>query len=249
MFGFGKKKDRPAAASAAPASPAAAGGASTGCLLCGAGPAAPPAAPARCALCGGERLPAEACASGHALCEPCLTGPVADVIERACAASDERDPVALALRVLRHPRVRPGPSEYDQLVPSVLVAAWTTARGEVAARAERVREARARVPARPAGRPDGRGAAAGAGTFVALAAEAAGGARDGALVDRAIARAQAIIGSGADAACERRNALVAVLAAARVARELGTELPARGLSCENAGKNPSCVGAGCPFNR
>jgi hypothetical protein len=85
---------------------------------------------------------------------------------------------------------------------------------------------------------------------VALAAEAAQGAADGALVDRMVARARLVIGDGDDTLCMRRNALVAVLAAARFVRdELGAELPARGLGCERAGKNPSCVGAGCPFNR
>jgi hypothetical protein len=175
------------------------------------------------------------------------------VVERTCAASEERDPVALALRLVRHPRLRLGPDEHDLLVPSVLLAAWSTARGEGTARAARVREARARsTPQAPAERVRDRalGAAAGAGTFAAVAAEVLHGRSDTSRVDRMISRARALIGEGEDALCQRRNALVAVLAAARFAREgLGADLPARGISCERAGKNPSCVGAGCPFNR
>ncbi|MFT3912794.1 MAG: DUF5714 domain-containing protein [Anaeromyxobacteraceae bacterium] len=221
------------------------------CLVCG--DALLGAGEAGCTLCGRTGAHPERCGRGHAVCDACLDGPAADVVERTCAASDERDPVALALRLLRHPRLRLGPADHDQLVPSVLVAAWSTTRNEPGKRAARVSEARARARAAPTvklGRPDGRGAAAGAGAFVSLAAEASRGGPDAALVDRMIARAQAIIGSGDDAACMRRNALVAVLAAARFAKDgLGAELSARGFACENAGRNPTCVGAGCPFNR
>jgi len=232
------------------------GGPSPGCLVCGAGLAAvnaAPAGPAPCALCGASGAVAERCTAGHAVCEACLAGPGAAVVERTCAASEEHDPVALALRLLRHPRLSLGPGDHDLLVPAVLVAAWSNVRGEGAARAARVRQARVRSePPVPSGRAlaRGQGAAAGAGTFVAVVAVAAGGAADGALVDRMVARARFIIGEGDDTLCVRRNALVAVLAAARFARDgLGAELPARGLACERAGKNPSCVGAGCPFNR
>jgi hypothetical protein len=244
---FWKRPPAPAAASAPP--PTAAG---VACLVCGDALLAP-GGEAGCTLCGAAGAHPERCARGHALCEACLAGPAADLVERTCAATDERDPIALALRLLRHPRLLLGTADHDQLVPSVLVAAWSNGRNEPGKRPARVAEARARAAAAPAarpGRPDGRGAAAGAGAFVALAAEATRGGPDVALVDRMIARAQAIIGSGEDALCVRRNALVAVLAAARFAKEgLGVELPARGLSCERAGKNPSCVGAGCPFNR
>ncbi|MFO0582582.1 MAG: DUF5714 domain-containing protein [Anaeromyxobacter sp.] len=243
--------ESPPPAAKAPPAAAVTPPAGAACLVCG--DALLGAGEAGCTLCGRTGVHPERCGRGHAVCDACLDGPAADVIERTCAASDERDPVALALRLLRHPRVRLGPADHDQLVPSVLVAAWSTTRNEPGKRAVRVAEARARAKAAPTvklGRPDGRGAAAGAGAFVSLAAEASRGGADAALAGKAVARAQAIIGSGDDAACMRRNALVAVLAAARFAKDgLGTELSARGFACENAGRNPSCVGAGCPFNR
>jgi hypothetical protein len=187
------------------------------------------------------------------VCGACLSGPPADLVERVCGASDERDPVALALRLVSHPRLRLAPEDHDLVVPAALVAAWSSRRGEAAARAGRVREARARlapVPPEVRARRGGEGASAGAGIFVAVASSASRLAGDGALVDRVVARARAVIGEGDDALCERRNTLVAVLAAARFAREeLGADLPSRGLACERAGKNPTCVGSGCPFNR
>jgi hypothetical protein len=243
-------------APAAPAAPAAARSAAApsaaaGCLVCGAALADAGGAPGACALCGREGRLAERCAAGHAACAACLAGPAAEVIARACGATEERDPVAIAVRLTRHPTLRLGPADHDLLVAAALVASWSTVRGEGAQRAARVRAAVERAPrAAPPARPDGRGAATAAGTFVALAAEADRRASVEALVEQAAARARALVGEGEDALCLRRNALVSILATARFARDhLGADLPARGLACERAGKNPSCVGAGCPFHR
>jgi len=192
---------------------------------------------------------AERCRSGHAVCAACLGGPAREVVERTCAASVERDPVAIAERLTRHAVLRLLPEDHDLLVPAALAAAWSNVRGEGGLRAVRVREAAGRMP--PPGRPrhDGEGAASGAGAFVSLVAGWSGRA-DPALAEQAAARASALIGRGDDALCPSRNALVAILATARLAREkLGTEMPAHGVACERAGKNPTCIGSACPFNR
>lgn len=173
-----------------------------------------------------------------------------DLIERTCLASEEKDPLAIAHRLLHEPALKRHGPEHGFLVPAVLVAAFSNARGEGAKRAERVAEARRRSD--PAagfcGTRGTCGAAVGAGTFVAIVAGAAPKQRD--LADRMTRRALSVIGKSDGARCSRRDSRLAILAAVKFAHEhLKTQMPTRGPSCEWATSNKDCVGPGCPFNR
>lgn len=229
----------------APAGPppcASSGG--TGCLLCGKELVRlDRPKQLACALCG-VRGPADSrCKDGHHVCEACDASPAADVIERACAASEERDPVALALRLLRHPALQRRSADHDLLVTAVLVATWSNATGEPARRAERVAETRRRATA-----PRAAGGAAAAGAFASIAGEASGA--DAALAERITDRVRAIVGDADAGRCCKRESLLSVLAAAKLAREhLQVDLPAQGIGCETSGRSKDCEGSGCPFNR
>jgi hypothetical protein len=192
-----------------------------------------------CAACG-EPLGA---AAAHA-------SPAMDLIERTCAASEEKDPLAIAHRLLHDPALKRHGPEHDFLVPAVLVAAFSNARGEGAKRAERVAEARRRSdPAAGGfcGKPGGCGPAAGAGTFVAIVT---GEAKPRGLADKLSKRALAVIGKSDGTRCCRRDSKLAILAAVKFANEhLDTRIPTRVPSCEWSATNRDCVGAGCPFNR
>lgn len=224
-----------------------------GCLLCGE-PRSPATSEARCALCGAASAAGLRCAAGHLTCADCDGAAAADVIERACAASDERDPVALALRLFRHPALLRDGAAAHVLVPSVLAAAWANQGGAAgkADRAARVAEARRRAGADGAGcAPGVCGAAAGAGTFVALAGAAGGanGAAEKDLPAAMTAKARSVVGAKGSTCC-KRDALLSILAASRFAREnLAIDLPAGGVGCETSGRAASCMGSGCPFNR
>src|SRR5512139_1120616 len=120
--------------------------AETGCLVCGAPLVYLAASEAMtCALCGAARPSNARCAAGHYACDACHAAPAKDVIERTCAATDETDPIALAVRLMRHPAVKMHGPEHHFLVPAVLLAAYSNARREPQKRAERVAEARRRV--------------------------------------------------------------------------------------------------------
>lgn len=229
--------------------------ASTGCLVCGADLVYLPAsAPMRCALCGAARASAARCAAGHFVCDACHAAPARDVIERACAASEERDPIALAVRLMRHPALKMHGPEHHLLVPAVLVTAYWNAKGAPAQRAAAVREARRRsepVTGGFCGLQGACGAGIGAGTFVALVTGATpleGPARG--LANRMTARALDVVSRTGGARCCKRDSFLSILAAARFAREhLGVALPARGPACEWSGTNRECMKARCPFHR
>ena len=96
----------------------------SGCLVCGeALEYLSASAPMTCALCGGGRDSAARCVAGHFVCDACHAAPAKDVIERACAVTDERDPVALAERLMHHPALKLHGPEHHFLVPAVLLAA------------------------------------------------------------------------------------------------------------------------------
>lgn len=227
----------------------------SGCLVCGAGLVYLPAsAPMTCALCGATHPSAARCASGHYVCDACHAAPAKDVIERTCAASAERDPIALAVWLMRHPAVKLHGPEHHFLVPAVLLSAYLESRGERSCKAEVLREARRRsdpVAGGFCGLQGACGAGIGAGTFVALATGStplAGPARG--LANRMTVRALDAISRTDGARCCKRDAFLAILAAARFAREhLGADLPARGPACEWSAANRECSGDGCPFRR
>jgi hypothetical protein len=229
--------------------------AETGCLLCG----APlvylaESAPMTCALCGATHAGHARCDAGHHACDACHASPAKDVIERACAATDGVDPIALAVRLMRHPAVKMHGPEHHFLVPAVLLAAWSNARGEPGQRAARVAEARRRsdpVVGSFCGIQGACGAGIGAGTFVAIATGATPvkGPERG-LSNRMTARALEVISRTNGARCCKRDSFLAVLAAARFAREhLGVALRTRGPACEWSAANAECTGDACPFHR
>ncbi len=234
---------------------AAAPAAETGCLVCGADLVYLDAsAPMTCALCGATRASNARCADGHYACDACHAAPARDVIERTCAATGETDPIALAVRLMRHASVKMHGPEHHFLVPAVLLATWSNARGEPERRAARVAEARRRsepVLGSFCGIQGACGAGIGAGTFVAVASGSTpvkGPER--CLSNRMTARALDVIARSDAARCCKRDSFLAILAAARFARErLGVALPARGPACEWSGTNAECSGVACPFHR
>ncbi|HET8542142.1 MAG TPA: DUF5714 domain-containing protein [Anaeromyxobacter sp.] len=229
--------------------------AETGCLVCGAPLVYLEAsAPMACALCGASRASNARCAAGHHACDACHAATAKDVIERTCAATDETDPVALAVRLMRHPAVKMHGPEHHFLVPAVLLAAYSNARGEPERRAARVAEARRRsdpVLGSFCGIQGACGAAIGTGTFVAIATGSTPtrGPERG-LSNRMTARALDVISRTAGARCCKRDSFLALLAAVRFAKErLGVDLPARGPACDWSGTNAECLGDACPFHR
>lgn len=222
-----------------------------GCLVCG--EALLDAPLDACAFCQGSGRVVERCRSGHAVCEACLLGPARNVILGTGSLTREKDPVIIASRLTLHPKLSLTEEDHHLAVSVALLAAFSNSRGEEEKRATRVAELAASLtsPKEPLlRRESGEGASEGAGDFVHFVGRILGRADDRDLEARAKERALSLIGKGDDALCSRRNTLVSILATARFARgELAIDLPARGLSCERAGKNPTCVGAGCPFNR
>jgi hypothetical protein len=235
-------------------SPTTRDAAASGCLVCGdALVYAQEAQPVECAFCGGAFQSAARCTRGHYVCDRCHASPASDVIERFCQRTELRDPVEIALTLMRHPAVKLHGPEHHFLVPAALLAAWANATSiPVARRAALIAEARKR--AEPllggfCGLQGACGAAIGTGIFVALATGSTplkGAERS--LANQMTARALGVVSRTGAARCCKRDSLLSILSGARFAREsLGVPLPGRGSRCEFSARNAECAQRDCPF--
>ena len=225
-----------------------------GCLVCGEELLYLEAAESvRCAHCDATASSAARCPTGHYVCDGCHSGSAKDVIARVCAASEEQDPIAIARALMRHSALEMHGPEHHFLVPAALLAAFSNVRGEGDRRAERVAEARHRsepIVGGFCGRQGACGAGIGTGIFVAIATGSSPlrGAQRG-LANRMTAEALAIIGAINGPRCCKRDSSLAILAAARFAREhLGVYLPVLDQPCQLWNRNRQCTGGACPFH-
>jgi hypothetical protein len=251
----GSASPKPTEAPAAPAAAPEAKGHAKGCVVCGKALAYLAASePMICALCGGSHVSPARCAAGHFVCDACHAAPAKELIEKVCAASDEKDPMAMALRILSHPAVKLHGPEHHFLVPAVLVAAYSNAKGETAKRAERVAEARKRsepILGGFCGFQGACGAAIGTGTFVSVVTSATPlKGKERGLANRMTARALTVVASTDAARCCKRDSMLSILAAVKFANEhLGVRMPSQGAACAWCDMNDECAGGACPFNR
>jgi hypothetical protein len=228
--------------------------AASGCLLCGEELVYLDATePMACAGCGAVRPSRTRCPAGHFLCDACHSGDANDAVERICAGAGEADPVAIALRAMRHPRVRMHGPEHHFLVPAALLAAWCNARGAAGERAARVAEARRRAAplvGGMCGTQGACGAAIGTGIFASVALGVTPLSTDGwGRAQRLTARALEEVARTGGPRCCKRDGFLALLAGARFSREeLGVELPASVPACEFSDRNRQCLGERCPFH-
>jgi hypothetical protein len=227
----------------------------TGCLVCGKNLVyLPVSSEMTCVLCGAAKISSARCQAGHFTCDACHAAPAMDLVEKVCGTTDERDPMALALRILRDPAVKLHGPEHHFLVPAVLVATYSNVKREPQRRAERVAEARRRVApilGGSCGILGACGAAVGTGTFVSIVTEATPlKGKERGLANRMTARALTVVGATDAARCCKRDSMLSILAAVKFAREhLRVDLAARGPECEWRSVNVQCGGTACPFHR
>jgi hypothetical protein len=210
-----------------------------------------PEATVACRVCRGDLAqfaPAarSACAPE---CDTCRAGGPHEVIERFCRATESRDPVEIALALLRHSSMRLHGPEHRFLVAAALLAAYANVRGEAKAKAGWLAEARRAVEAAPSQacacdlRTDASVGHA-AGLFVATAKG------DGTLAKKLAAASVALASQVKGASCCKRSSFLSLLQACHFTREhLGTDLRAQGPACEWWRENKQCIRDACPFYR
>lgn len=204
-----------------------------------------------CRVCSGDLAQQAASARSDCAteCDTCRGGGPHDVIERFCRATESRDPIEIALALLRHASVKLHGPEHRFLASAALLAAYGNLRGEAKEKGRWLAEARRAVEGAPGaacacdvGTPGS--AAHGAGTFVAIATGESKLARR--LADASVA----LVGQIKGAPCCKRTTFLAILQACHFTREhLRTDLRAQGPACEWWRLNKQCIQDACPFYR
>jgi uncharacterized protein len=224
-----------------------------GCLACGSDLVyLLKAQPMVCSGCGATHASRARCEQGHFFCDSCHAGTAVDAIERTCLASDETDPLAMALVAMRHPKVKMHGPEHHFLAPAVLIAAWCNLRGEGGQKAALLAEVRRRsepVLGGFCGFQGTCGAGVGNGIFFSMvtAGSPLTGKQRG-LANRATAEALSIIGNTNAPRCCKRDTFLALLSAARFARKhLDINFPIKSVRCEFREMNDECTEVECPF--
>jgi uncharacterized protein len=211
------------------------------------------AEPMVCAGCGVTHPSRARCQRGHFFCDRCHSGSAVDAIEQVCLSSDERDPLALALAAMRHPKVKMHGPEHHFLAPAVLLSAWCNLSGQTDRKPALLAEARRRsepVLGGFCGFQGACGAGVGAGIFVSMASGSSPlkGPERGMSI-RATSEALKVIGDTDAPRCCKRDIFLGLLSAARFARKnMGIDFPTGKVRCEFSHMNPECISSACPFH-
>jgi hypothetical protein len=74
------------------------------CIVCG-NPLFSPTGEALCSFCGKRERADYVCPDGHYVCETCRLASAQDLVWKTCEASNEKDPMQIALLLMKHPAI------------------------------------------------------------------------------------------------------------------------------------------------
>lgn len=84
----------------------------------------------RCEYCHDLHEANAVCVGGHFICNLCRQLGADDAIEQYCTRTAGKDPIIMAITLMRNPQVKMHGPEHHVLVPSVLLAAYYNATNE-----------------------------------------------------------------------------------------------------------------------
>jgi hypothetical protein len=226
----------------------------TGCLVCGS-PLVYTAPETRtCHYCRTVQQSNAACQEGHFICDACHSASANDLIQRVCSATDSKEPLALAISLMRDPRIKMHGPEHHYLVPAVLLAAWSNTTGQPeATRAQWVSKARGRAEEVKGG-SCGFNGACGAGIGTGICVSVGLGATPLSVSEWRLANLLtsrslgAIAENGGPRCCKRDTFLAIEQAKAFLEQEKGVAFPAEeSPRCEFSPLNKECIAEACPY--
>lgn len=91
------------------------------------------------------------CVDGHHVCDRCHSLSANDIILKTCINTQERDPVKLAVELMRNHAVNMHGPEHHYLVPAVLLTCYYNTLGDPESKGKGLRKARGRAEKVPGG--------------------------------------------------------------------------------------------------
>lgn len=208
----------------------------------------------KCVFCNGLFESQAKCEDNHFVCDACHSLSANDLIERFAIGSASKDPLGMAITLMKSPSVKMHGPEHHFLVPAVLISACCNASGREAEKEEKIRKARQRaekVLGGFCGFYGNCGAAVGTGIFMSVLTGATPlSVEEWRLSNLMTAESLHSIALAGGPRCCKRNSFIAILKAARFLKEhLHTEVEVGSdlVKCEFYPLNKECKKSACRF--
>lgn len=205
-----------------------------------------------CSLCGEEATAHSLCSAGHYVCDTCHRSKGVEQIITCCRTSDSKNPVELAMRIMKHKAIYSNGPEHHTLVGAVLLTAYHNAGGDINF-AEALDELCTRsleVPGGTCGFWGTCGAAVSAGMYMSILLGATPLTREPwAQTMQLTARILDHLAKQGGPRCCKRSSFTSIRAAAEYTEELfdvRMEMPKQ-IVCTHYPQNKECLKKECPY--
>jgi len=195
------------------------------------------------------------CTDKHFICDRCHSLPANDLIEQTCINSNLKNPLELALILMREPVIKMHGPEHHFLVPAVLLATYYNTKNESGKREEKIKEVRRRSEKILGGFCGSHGicgAAVGNGIFISLITNTTPlSEKEWRLSNQITAKTLlAIANQGGPRCCKRGSFISIVYAVDFLRKHLGVSLSInQEFFCEFSEFNNECKTTDCKFYR
>jgi hypothetical protein len=208
----------------------------------------------RCIFCDGTFQSQAKCTDNHFICDACHSLSANDLIQRFTIDSETKNPLGMAVTLMKSPSIKMHGPEHHFLVPAVLLSAFCNVTGRVNEKALKIEKARHRaekVLGGFCGFYGNCGAAVGTGIFMSVLTDATPLSKEEWKLSNLLTAdsLHAIAHAGGPRCC-KRDSFLAILEAARFVKEhLGVEfeMDSNQIKCEFHTLNKECRKADCRF--
>ena len=205
-----------------------------------------------CVRCGKKAFDREVCENGHYVCDECRRKAGSKAIYRICSKSDSKNPINLALSVMKDNTIRMHDLKHHTLVASCLLTAYKNCGGDIDLDMA-LRDADKRgswFPGGVCGLAGTCGAAASTGIYYSIITKTTPHSGEtwsdtNMIVAETLTKVASIKGPR----CCKRNTFISIINAAEYTeKKLGVkmELPDR-IECCYSNRNEECIKERCPF--
>lgn len=209
-----------------------------------------------CVFCRGTSPTQAKCSDGHFVCDTCHALPANELIERFTTGSSSKEPLGMAIALMKSPAVKMHGPEHHFLVPAVLLSAFSNATGRPADKAGMIEKARQRaqhVLGGFCGFYGNCGAAVGTGIFVSVLTNATPLSKEEWRLSNLMCAASLhTIAEAGGPRCCKRNSFLAIEEALKFVKEhmfVDMGKTADRTKCEFSHLNKECKKEECRFYR
>lgn len=226
----------------------------TGCLICGGELVySDTEKEMECSFCGKKFRTNVACENGHFICDECHGREAEAMITAFCLNTDLKDPIKIAITLMRHPSMHMHGPEHHYLVPAVLITAYYNEINEQEKKEKALKKALSRsehIKGGFCGTHGTCGAAIGTGIFISVITGSTPlSGESWSLSNRMTATALMAIANAGGPRCCKRDTYLAIIGAVKFLEEnFKVALPVtEEFCCEFSGLNRECRKKECPF--